>query len=205
VSFTAPAGPPPIRSPYLEPTAEAPLSPIATLARGIFADNTAEGWHTPGKEPNAITMLGLVVSELVEATDEILNGHGTTEVYYVGDGKPEGFPVEWADAAIRLLDTAAALGVERDLMVRTWGVAPVPGPHQRDTRKQAWAVTRHVVRAMEAWRNGNDSAALAEHLSHALEALSVGSLSWGFDLPAVVDLKRAYNRTRPYRHGGKRA
>lgn len=46
----------------------------------------------------------LVVSELVEAQDELRNGHSVDEIYLGPDGKPEGFPVEVMDAVIRLFD-----------------------------------------------------------------------------------------------------
>jgi NTP pyrophosphatase (non-canonical NTP hydrolase) len=49
----------------------------------------------------------LVVSEIVEAQDEIRHGKSIDEHYYTGeDSKPEGAPSEMADAVIRLLGIA---------------------------------------------------------------------------------------------------
>ena len=45
----------------------------------------------------------LAVGELSEAVEELRNGHAPHEVYLSEGGKPEGFPVEVADAIIRLL------------------------------------------------------------------------------------------------------
>jgi NTP pyrophosphatase (non-canonical NTP hydrolase) len=93
------------------------------------------GFHAA--EINSIdTKLMLIVSELAEAQDEIRSGHGPTEVYYKSEepDKPEGFPVELADALIRILDLAEIVGI---------------------------------------------------------------------DIAAMVDLKTAYNETRPYLHGRK--
>ena len=46
--------------------------------------------------------LMLAVGELSEALEEIRNGRSPNEIYYSGDGKPEGFPIEIADCIIRL-------------------------------------------------------------------------------------------------------
>lgn len=54
----------------------------------------------------------LAIGELVEAHDELRNNHRPEEVYYSGQGKPEGFGTELADAVIRTMDLAAASGVD---------------------------------------------------------------------------------------------
>lgn len=46
----------------------------------------------------------LVIGEIVEAHEELRSNHSPTEVYFSDGNKPEGFPVEIADAVIRLLD-----------------------------------------------------------------------------------------------------
>jgi len=47
----------------------------------------------------------LAVGELSEAYEEYRNNRGLCEIYYrESDGKPEGIPVEIADAIIRLCD-----------------------------------------------------------------------------------------------------
>lgn len=105
-----------------------------------FADQN--NWHKkyPKKEdyanPEAFerakidwtsSKLLLVVSEIVEAQDELRSGRKVTEVYYrsengdvhteqmLEDGvpqyKPEGFGVELADAVIRILDLCGVVGV----------------------------------------------------------------------------------------------
>lgn len=55
----------------------------------------------------------LVVSEIVEAQDEIRHGKAIDEHYYSGDdNKPEGAPSEMADAVIRLLGIAYEAGID---------------------------------------------------------------------------------------------
>jgi len=57
----------------------------------------------------------LVVSEIVEAHDEIRTGHAANQTYYPGNRealpwKPEGVPSEIADAVIRCFDFAYTEG-----------------------------------------------------------------------------------------------
>lgn len=93
-----------------------------------------ENWTNPfDRFPLAIA---LIHSELSEALEEYRNERGPTEIYYREDGKPEGIPVELADAVIRIRDTAESLGI---------------------------------------------------------------------DLEEAISIKHEFNKTRPYKHGGKRA
>lgn len=64
--------------------------------------------------------LMLMVSEFAEALEEIRDGHAPDEVYYNPEkpDKPEGFPIELADAIIRIADTSEWLGIDLDQAVR---------------------------------------------------------------------------------------
>ena len=92
------------------------------LQKTIGSNNAAKGFHedmpdradfVPGERGDVAfenctrhyhgNLLMLIVSEAVEAHDEIRNGHAPTETYYV-KGKPEGVPSEVADGIIRGLD-----------------------------------------------------------------------------------------------------
>lgn len=81
----------------------------------------ASGWHEGIPDPTLTpqdhitwisSKLMLVVSEISEALEELRSGHGPDLVYAtqvvplggVEVDKPEGFPVEIADAIIRLFD-----------------------------------------------------------------------------------------------------
>lgn len=77
---------------------------LIELGKRIHSDNERNGWHD---DWNVAEKLMMVVTECAEAVDEIRHHHESDEVYYnVGSPKPEGFPVEIADAIIRLLDIA---------------------------------------------------------------------------------------------------
>jgi NTP pyrophosphatase (non-canonical NTP hydrolase) len=56
----------------------------------------------------------LIVSEISEALEEFRGGHTVQEVYYTPDkpDKPEGVPIELADAIIRILDFCHANGID---------------------------------------------------------------------------------------------
>lgn len=59
----------------------------------------------------------LAVGELIEAQNEMRNGHKTTEIYWNPDkpDKPEGFPIELADAVIRIMDIAEHQGFDLEV------------------------------------------------------------------------------------------
>lgn len=64
----------------------------------------------PELTPKAyLEKLMMTVTELCEASDEVRHGHMAIR-YRESDGKPEGYPIEMADAVIRLFDLAEASG-----------------------------------------------------------------------------------------------
>lgn len=56
--------------------------------------------------------LALIHSEVSEALEDSRNGLPLDEVTYNEKGKPEGFPTELADAVIRIMDLAEAIGID---------------------------------------------------------------------------------------------
>lgn len=67
----------------------------------------------------------LVIGEVCEAHEELRSGHGVREAYFKPGSpennsiaaKPEGFPVELADAQIRLLDLEASCEIDAEAMM----------------------------------------------------------------------------------------
>lgn len=171
------------------------------LTAEIHTVAIAKGWWEKPREMGE--MIALAHSEISEALEEVRNGK--LETYYtdVGAGgprKPEGFYVELADAVIRLLDTAGSRKVDivlDDGRVREFH-PNLPTNLCRIHRQlseaglwgelleQDWA-RAHFHEAMQ--QVISTIFALAKHL--------------GKDLMPVVEEKMAYNRSRPYRHGGK--
>ncbi len=56
----------------------------------------------------------LVIGELCEVHEEMRAGHQPREIYFSGEknDKPEGVPIELADAQIRLWDLEQAMGID---------------------------------------------------------------------------------------------
>ena len=94
---------------------------IADAMKEIRLNNEDKGWESRGRDLFCEKML-LVVSEISEALEEFRNGRGLNEIYYPASGaahreagtieKPEGIPIEIADAVIRLFDWCAANDVD---------------------------------------------------------------------------------------------
>ena len=122
-----------------------PLTELRTLQASIGAANAAKGFHQEGDrlrvraaratlmgpEPAAnlrnyyANKLLLVVSEVVEAHDELRKGLAIDETYYptycdgaTGPFKPEGVESEIADVVIRCFDFADEAGLDLAAMIR---------------------------------------------------------------------------------------
>ncbi len=66
---------------------------------------------------HAVVKTALVITELSEAIEELREGHGLGEVYEGEGGKPKGYPVELADAVIRLFDLAYMLDLDLEKLI----------------------------------------------------------------------------------------
>lgn len=136
------------------------------------------------------------------------------------DAKPCGIPIEFADFAIRIAQHCGTEG---------WDLPGVIDYKNSLTRKLAWGDFEEAV----AWAHVFISRAfLASKGSHllgvagisagsaenpALDELAnayiviedfcrypIGPGTPRIDLPKAIELKQAYNQTRPHRHGGKK-
>jgi hypothetical protein len=115
--------------------------------------------------------------------------------------KPEGVGSEFADVLIRLLDDSTRYGLDlaygRD-RTSNWFTS-VTGEFLADVN------TMHglVARASAEWAEEPSFAAI--NLAGLLVFLELACERYGINLAAEYERKMQFNRTRPYRHGGRRA
>lgn len=197
--------------------------PMQDWAREIWQTAKAHGWHD-GDERGASAYACLMASELSEALEEarcgrpMVWGEDREEKKRIEDWdairalglKPEGIAVELVDCVIRILDYAMA----------TWGEQ---GPHSDPSEWNDFADTSIWVDGADigtmkledllatahwhiakAWESRGRTGSMR---SYSLEDCTSIILGWldahGIDAEAVMELKHQYNKTRPYRHGGK--
>lgn len=92
------------------------MSSLTAMQAQIRATNTEKGFRTlPTTHGDR---LALIHSEISEALEEIRSGHAPAEIYFGENGKPEGYPVELADAAIRIIDEIDRLGLDAEKVLQ---------------------------------------------------------------------------------------
>ena len=91
---------------------------LIDLAHEIHQTAQLKGWYDREEDYNFERKLLLVISELMEAYEEFRKGKELGEVYYSEGGKPEGIPIELADALIRILDLGEAFEMYIPYFVR---------------------------------------------------------------------------------------
>ena len=69
-----------------------------------------KGWWD--KERPFPEIVALIHSELSEALEEYRKGYPPQGIYFGEDGKPEGIPIELADAIIRIFDYCGFAGID---------------------------------------------------------------------------------------------
>lgn len=198
---------------------------IGVLTAEIRHNNIAHGHRPPAGTPTSNTLgdyIALLHTEIAEATEayrdwklddatdtrechlagaEICSTHHQHYTRCGGRPKPEGVGSELADILIRLLDTGDVFGftvfdpdmqlgdvADQDPRVSDPKLPPLVsfGDHMAWLARRVDAVWTDPTRAPVA-----------------LRALVTVARRYGFDLDAEYERKMAYNRTRPYRHGGR--
>lgn len=88
---------------------------IKEFAKSVHENAVEHGWW---EEERAFPeIVALIHSEVSEALEEYRSGHGEDEVYFGEKGKPEGIPVELADAVIRILDWCEHKGIDLEAVL----------------------------------------------------------------------------------------
>lgn len=168
-----------------------------------------KGWWDSPRTLGAL--IALCHSELSEALVAYRGndiGPGITQVIYV-EGKPEGVAVELADTVIRILDMAEYY--QKDLSIwlevsieetinKAETYAAVYGLASENLTLPDYIAEAHRALSKAYWPG---SALDGLYLSCCIAVIAVMSKRYDIPLEEAIRVKMEYNRTRPYRHGGK--
>lgn len=90
---------------------------ITQLCREANEASARAGWQDEYRSVG--DLIALMHTELSEAFEEYRKGKGVTEVYFnPGHAKPEGMPIELADAVIRIAQFCGQYGIDLETAVR---------------------------------------------------------------------------------------
>lgn len=154
-----------------------------------------KGWWDP--RPDIDTVVCNLHGELSEAWEEYRaakSDQDLLEIRYGVDGKPEGFVVELADFMIRTLDACGGMGI--DMM----GVS-LPSRPELILRELSVHIPSEISELHRLCDDFNTSESAISLLSRTSKLIRAA----GADPEHVIRIKHKYNKTRPYRHGNKRA
>jgi hypothetical protein len=179
---------------------------LAVMTAEVVENNIRLGWHeNPPTVPEAMAMLHSEVSEALEAwrrwgTDDVTDDliRGLPHIMSGAPRKPEGVGSEFADIFIRLLDDAW-LYAGGHLYARTEGLYAL-----NDSFPANMNALHDLISMASGWWEGEGNEALPARFAAILVFLHQLCDLYGIDLAAEYERKMAYNRTREYRHGGKR-
>lgn len=199
------------------------------LAKEAHKISKEHGWWD--KEPTFGSLIALMHSELSEALEECRNGRpmvwkecyakdpdddktlwcgapGTDKCYSIlkdkkceyRGAKPEGIAVELADCIIRILDWAGHEGVKVDFIIKTLEKNRYKESEIDDDFGDFISVCHSVL--SNAYAQEDE---LGRSMCLCMEIVYI--MDWatkeGVDMYAIIREKMDYNKTRPYRHGGK--
>lgn len=151
--------------------------------------------------------------ELSEAWEDYRNNRGLNEFYFeckapgacpnsitLSDcnkcqyNKPCGIPVELGDVCIRIFDTLGKMEVDADELEYVL--------HDKPKSFGEFIARSHGGLSFAWVLNDKD---VANNLFGVIKYIETYCQDNSIDLEKAIKLKMAYNRNRPYRHGGKRA
>lgn len=187
------------------------------FAQAVHENAVKHGWWD--EERTFGEIIALCHSELSEALEELrtnrpmmyfveTNGFVVTDMSERKDEKPEGVAVELADCIIRVLDYFGKEELDVDALMQEAMKAvmcDVPGRIYAATLGDCisrWHLLLSL--AYSCWCKASGTHASALRMARCVcEILAWGKVTDGVDFEMILDIKHEYNKTRPYRHGGK--
>ena len=138
--------------------------------------------------------------------DKWLDCKNEADCTYRSD-KPEGIAVELADCVIRILDWFGKEELDTDALIlqaRTTIMCDVPCRFYAASLGDCIARWHLLLSlAYSCWCRASGSHAAALRMARCVAEIAEWAEAKGVDLEGILDIKHAYNKTRPYRHGGK--
>ena len=192
------------------------------FAREVHQNAVEHGWWD---EPLTFgDIVSLCHSEISEALEEFRAGRPL--VYFVETNgfvvtamderqgeKPEGIAVELTDGVLRILDWMVLEGIQpEEAMDRaraareTWAQLGDDLPEhlcKGGMGDLAAELHLYISMAYRNWLNGTGKGPIATRMALVILRIQEWAEEAGVDLEQVLREKFAYNKTRPYRHGGK--
>lgn len=170
------------------------LMNLTEIAKEIHENAVAHGWWEEDRP--AYEIIALIHSEWSEALEEYRAGRPM--VYESEGGKPEGIAVELIDGVIRILDYIALIGGTHHFDLSLYEcMQPVALPElvahlHYFTSRSSW-----MIPCSDGMRI--DARILGINVKMAFDWIG----RQGLDPLEILKKKHEYNKTRPYRHGGK--
>ena len=191
---------------------------VNEMVKKAHANAVEKGWWPEGELLPPVSgqsdidrrksLKSLILTEIAEVIECVREGQMETVLRH--DGKPEGFPSELADVALRCFDFAGALGMDFESELRELefsvsdvgpiylGVSLVPGASEEPpiTPERICGLLYDVAGLLYA-------AADQHGLAYTYVGVAALADECGVDLAKEIILKHGYNVTRPHRHGNK--
>lgn len=184
------------------------------LAKEVHENAVNHGWWE--NERSFAGIIDLIHSELTEALEEVRNGHELNEVYYTcgkdydcalyepmginkecngcPKNKPEGVPIELADTVIRILDYFGRHEIDPCMF------GDVEYQEADDT--ETLLAECHFLLS-ESYKKYKLQYPRFYPLMRCIETIFAFCKRFEIDIEEAIKIKHEYNKTRPYKHGGK--
>ena len=184
---------------------------LTKLQKEAHAIAKEKGWWD--QERSFGDLIALVHSELSEALEAYREHPNPLPPYdrtftleKLPNGKPVGVASELADVVIRVADMAEHYGEPLEPYVEEIGSWPGLLAYEGlATSFGEWIDVMHMALSdvSRSWHVLKDHCLWVDHLARFVALAQRMAAHYGIDLDAAIEAKMEYNRSRPYRHGGK--
>jgi hypothetical protein len=187
------------------------LNKLAQVSNEIACE---KGWWDGSPRSTAALTL-LMQSENAEALEDYRANKALTDIWYEkkvvdsggitftdtgGPGdKPCGIPVELADLIIRVADFAAFRSLDLNAEYEK-----LPSGRSYQDFEEALAESNYWISLVWWAHKQRDEGGLAFKLVKSVDCILLMCEHKGINIEKAIEIKTAFNRTRPVRHGGKK-